>query len=105
MPAGFEPVFDRLAQGVSSHARLACEWVIPNPPPGTAFDPARTNVEYSSAAVGAIDVARAGSLDDCAAAADGWAWHYDDQFNPNSIRLCPEACAAIGSDPAATVNV
>lgn len=101
----FKPVFDRLAQAVVGRAQLACEWEIPPAPTGTVFDPSLTNVEYSSASIGALDVARAVSPSACSAALDGWAWHYDDEAAPSRIVLCPDACAAVRADLAATVNV
>lgn len=101
----FAPVFDRLAEAVVGRARLACQYTIPEPPTGTVFDPTRTNVLYSSTAVGTFGMARATSRAACSAAPEGWAWHYDDEANPSSISLCPNACATIRSDEAAAVNV
>lgn len=101
----FEPVFDRLAQAVVGRAQLPCQLQIPPPPGDTVFDPALTNVEYTSPSGGSIDLARAVSPSACASATDGWAWHYDDEANPDSILLCPAACTNIRADPTATVNV
>jgi hypothetical protein len=101
----FEPVFARLAEEVVGRARLACQWEIPPPPSGTSFDPALTNVRFSSPTIGSRDVARSVSASDCAAARDGWAWHYDDEESPGNIMLCPDACALIQSESDATVDV
>lgn len=101
----FAPVFDRLAQAVVGQARLACQYTIPEAPAGTVFDPSRTNVIYSSSAIGAFGMAHATSRSACSAAPDGWAWHYDDEASPRSISLCPNACATVRSDPAARVDV
>jgi hypothetical protein len=101
----FKPVFDRLAQAVVGRAQLPCQLRIPPPPGDTVFDPALTNVEYASRSAASIDLARAVSASACELAVDGWAWHYDDEANPDSIVLCPAACAAIQADPRATVNV
>lgn len=101
----FAPVFDALAQAVVGRARLACQYTIPAPPTGTVFDPTRTNVLYSSSAIGTFGMARAASRSACSTAPEGWAWHYDDEASPNSISLCPNACATIRSDPAARVDL
>jgi hypothetical protein len=69
------------------------------------FDPTRTNVLYSSSAIGTFGMARATSRSACSTAPEGWAWHYDDEASPSSISLCPNACATIRSDPAARVDV
>jgi hypothetical protein len=101
----FAPVFDALAQAVVGRARLACQYTIPAAPTGTVFDPTRTNVLYSSSAIGTFGMARATSRSACSTAPEGWAWHYDDEASPSSISLCPNACATIRSDPAARVDV
>jgi hypothetical protein len=101
----FKPVFDRLAQAVVGSSRLACHWAIPAPNASEGVDPKLTNVLYRPGGASGIGIPRARSVDDCAAATDGWAWYYDDEVRPTTISMCPTACDTIQNDRAAQIDI
>jgi hypothetical protein len=85
----FAPVFDALSTEVIGGSLLACEFVIPPPPPGETFDPDEVNVEFSDG----INATTIGRVDDAAGCAQVSAgWYYDDPVNPTTILMCPQTC-------------
>ena len=97
----FAPVFDELAKQVVASATLACDWQIPAPPDGEAFDPTRSNVNItldgsSEPLLKVPDGTQCG-------AGDGW--HYDDEAAPSKVLACPATCTRIQGAASAQVDL
>ncbi|HEX3595003.1 MAG TPA: vWA domain-containing protein [Polyangiaceae bacterium] len=79
-------------------SQLSCDFVIPPPPSGQMFDPARANVTYTSGSTER-------ELDyDAACGADG-AWKFDDPSSPTHMVLCDATCTRVRADPHAVLRV
>jgi hypothetical protein len=89
----FAPVFDQLAKQVTATVSLACDWAIPPPPNGKAFDSNRTNVQLTldGAAEGLAKIPTGKTCD------DRGGWHYDDDAKPTRVIACPASCKRIQS--------
>jgi len=84
--------------------KLECQWKLPPPPDGEAFDKDRVNVKLSSAAMAAgVEYLRVPAEADCAALGDGW--YYDDPAAPTEIRVCPATCTTIQATSGARVDI
>jgi len=97
----FDPVFDALAQGVTTAVTLACDWEIPPSPAGGAFDKGKTNVQLSLDGVvehplKVSDASTCGTLE---------GWHYDDETQPAKVVVCPSTCARIQAAAEAQVDL
>lgn len=79
-------------------AAISCDVAIPEPPADRSFDKEAVSVNYSLSSGGNTQL----SYDP---ACSGQTWHYDDPTTPTRIELCPEACATVQSDSAATLSV
>lgn len=98
----FGPVFDQIAQSVLGTTPLACEWDIPDPPEGEAFDPTKVNVELELDAI-EEDIY---FVDNEAACAGGDGWYYfPDNVDPQTIRICPETCTRVQAAEQASVDI
>ena len=97
----FAPVFEDLAQQVTTVVTLACDWEIPPPPSGESFDPGRTNVEVTLDGTSEA-LSKVPSSADCGAR-DGW--RYDDEGDPQRVVACPSTCARIQSAAEARVDL
>ncbi len=83
-------------------SQIDCNLALPEPSdPSKPIDPTLVNVTYGSAAGGTHTIPEVPNAAACA----GKAWHYDDAAHPKQIILCPDACAAVQSDPDAKLNV
>lgn len=69
---------------------LACEYTIPAPPEGEAFDPRKVNVVH-----GSKTGERRALLHDPTCVGEGW--RYDDEVTPKRVVLCPKSCADVES--------
>ena len=98
----FKPVFDQIATGVITAAKLDCEWEIPPPPDGELFVPGEVNVRYTSSAGLEQDVLFVGTPADCGAAGG---WYYDDPQNPSKVLACPTTCDEIRLDENGKIDV
>ena len=97
----FAPVFDELARQVVASAMLACDWAIPPPPDGEAFDPGRSNVQLTLD--GAVEqLLKAADVSQCR---DGDGWHYDDEAAPTKVVACPSTCGRIQAAVSAQVDL
>jgi hypothetical protein len=89
----------RAALGAIRGASLGCEYPIPSPPTGQALDFDAVNVVFTPTAGPASTLAYD---KDCGA---GAGWRYDDAQNPTKIVICPDSCAAVGSDTGGSIAV
>ncbi len=102
--AGFQPVFDGLAQTVVSSKSLDCEWNIPPPPAGEMFDQGKVNVQYTAGGSATpIDVLHAGDFAGCDPASGGW--YYDNPMAPSKVVACPATCQQIQADFNAKIDI
>lgn len=76
--------FNAIKEGV-----LSCDYDIPPPPAGEAFDRTKVNVQFSSAGSGATTI---GYNQACT---DGTGWRYDDETNPTRILFCDASCTQV----------
>ena len=82
---------------------LACEFDIPPPPDGKAFDPGKVNFNYTPKGVGMpLTLLRADDLADCGGKPG---WYYDSNFTPTKVILCPASCSTVDADLNAKVDV
>lgn len=99
----FQPVFDLLATEVISGSVLACEWEIPEPPPGETFNPDEVNVEFSDGMGNTTIIGRVDDPAECANVNAGW--YYDDPVNPTLIIACPATCEQMQNAMQATIEI
>jgi len=97
----FGALFDTLSMDVIQDAKIACEWVIPEPM-GMDIDFNKVNVDYLDGMNPALPIPK---VDDMAACMDLQAWYYDDPVNPTKIFACPALCTKIQGNPNAQVDV
>ena len=99
----FQPIFNDLAKGIVSGAKLPCTWKIPAPPPGEVFDPSKVNVHFTSGAGAATDFLYVPSEKACDPKDGGW--YYDDPQKPGAVLACPATCSKIQADASGTIAV
>ncbi len=101
----FQKIFDELATKIIQGSQpLTCEWVIPPPPPGQTFDPAKVNVDFIDQTAGTgetiFHVNDAGACDPVLGG-----WYYDDNANPKVVKACPASCDKITAVVNGKINV
>ena len=102
--AGADPfgeLLNKLAEAVIVGAKVSCEYEIPAPPDGMAFDPEKVNVEYINGAQKLTVIPQLPSTKTCGSEVG---WQYDDPANPAHVVLCPEACKMVQKDPQARID-
>lgn len=99
----FAPVFDQVSMEVVGGATLACEYQIPPPPDGEAFDPGQVNVEFVDGMGNVLEVGGVPTAADCAGVMNGW--YYDNPDMPTQIIVCPQTCDQIQSFLNASVSI
>lgn len=99
----FVAALDAIRSSVAVQTTLPCQWLIPTPADGQAFDPMMLNVQFV-ATDGATPepIGRVTSAADCAAAGGGW--YYGDNANPTKVLACPQTCTVLTSAPAGVVE-
>lgn len=98
----FKPVFDQLALGIVSAAKLSCLWAIPPPPNGQSFNKDQVNVEFTDGSGATTTIGKVNSAADCGPQGG---WYYDDEANPKNVLVCPSTCQSIQSDPAGQIEI
>jgi len=96
--ASYDVVFQSIAQGVIQGAQVACDFPVPDAPPGKKIDLATVVVQYTPGGMGMpSSFAQVADANSCA---------------PNSfyisndiIHLCPDACTVVQADDTAKINV
>lgn len=97
----FAPIFDELSTVVVDSSPLPCEFAIPEPET-LDLNLDEVNVELGFGG-GTLTIPRVDDPADCADVGQGW--HYDEGIPPETITLCPQSCAAVSADPAASIAV
>lgn len=100
--AGFDSVFEAIAQGVVQGASVPCEFGIPTIDAGV-IDPDKVKIEYTPGSGGpaiAYD-----PVANEAACAGGDGFYYDDPVNPTKVTLCPATCDTVQNDEGAKIQL
>lgn len=93
-PAQIQADFSKAVNQIKSSA-LSCDYKIPTPPKGEAFDRSKVNVVYKP---GGGSPQALGYNQSCAG---GTGWRYDDMNNPTRILVCDGSCDTIKAKPGA----
>jgi hypothetical protein len=80
-----------------------CQWSIPAPLSGAAFDKEKVNVRIVPSSGPARHLGYVTNPGDCAGVADGW--YFDNAANPRKILSCPTTCQSITAGPDAEAYV
>jgi len=98
--SAFDAVFEKIANDVVSHAAIACEFVIPEPPRGQDLDLSKVAVSYDAGdGQGAKTFGQAMTAAECVPDA-----FYIDAAT-NKIQLCPETCSSAQSGANPKIDV
>jgi len=99
----FNVVFRALAADALQAAQLSCEWKIPPPPSGEAFDPGLVNLEYHAGGGATVTtIPKVNTLGDCRASGG---WYYDQDPNPSRVLACPATCQTLEADSSGAINL
>lgn len=82
---------------------LGCEYNIPPPPVGQAFDPTKVNVKYTPGSGDPSILIHVNDVGSCDPTTGGW--YYDNNNAPSKIILCDASCSQISSDLNGSVAV
>jgi hypothetical protein len=96
--AGFDVVFQRIAEDVITKTRVACDFDIPAPPAGKTLDLEKVAVNHTKGdGSGTVQYLQAATSAVC----------QPDAFyiENNHVYLCPDTCAIVQADTMALVNV
>lgn len=115
-PTAFVDALIRIRQSVQTVTRtetrveetvtvLPCEWTIPDPPEGKSFDKSLVNVDYSLPGAPVQSIGAVATEAECAQAADGGGWFYDNPAQPAAIKVCPNTCSVIQSSAEGRVDI
>jgi len=99
-PAG---QFLKAMKDIETSVLLGCQYAVPTPQGGAAFDPSKVNVQFTPNGSTAISLGRVANAGACTPTAGGW--HYDNEAAPTQIILCPSSCTAINAGTGATVEI
>jgi hypothetical protein len=94
----FSPMFKAIAGGVVRKA-LPCNWTLPAPPSGKAYDATKLGVQLSSN--GEVSSLKGvGQSSEC-----GSGWVLDNPRNPREISLCPDTCKSVKESQDAKIEI
>jgi hypothetical protein len=94
---GYDAVFRRIAEDVTSKTSLRCDFAVPMPPSGTTLELDKVAVNHVQPSGNKIKFGQAKVPADCQADAF--------YIENNRVWLCPEACDAVKADVGADVEV
>ena len=92
----YTEMFQLMSQGVISGSNIPCTFEIPTPQSGEDVLLDTVEMTYTSAGVNATKLSRVNDTTACTESSF--------LITGDSIQLCPQACARIGSDPDAELN-
>lgn len=95
----YDVVFQAIADGVIKGAKVACDFPVPEAPPGKTIDLATVIVAYTPGGMGAQTTFK--QVKDAASCAPGSFYIEGD----TTIRLCPDACTLVQMDDMAKIDV
>lgn len=96
--ANFDAVFNHVAMGVVSGAKVACDFALPSPPAGQQIDPGSVLVEYTPGGMGSRNTFKQ-------VAGPGSCGPNSFYIDKSRIYLCPDACNTVQADSKAKVEV
>jgi hypothetical protein len=82
---------------IRTQTKVTCQYIIPPPPAGQAFDPTQVNVQYTSSSGTVTSL----SQDATAGCTAGWQYSADKK----QINLCSDTCNTVLADSGAKVTV
>jgi hypothetical protein len=82
---------------------IACEYAIPTETDAGVVDPNKVNVEYTDGSGVKKSFYKVPSPDQCVP--DGWYYVTNSAGTPISIKLCPDACAAVQNDGKSKISI
>jgi hypothetical protein len=94
----YDVVFQAIAQGVISGAKVSCDFKVPDPPPGKTIDLATVEVVYTPSGMGTQT--KFAQVPDQASCTTGSFY-----IENGTIRLCPDACSLVQKDDMAKIDV
>lgn len=94
----YDVVFQAIADGVIKGAKVACEFPVPDAPPGKTIDLATVEVAYTPGGTGAP--AKFAQVKDAAACMSSSFY-----IDAGIIKLCPESCTLVQADDHAKIDV
>jgi hypothetical protein len=94
----FDVVFQAIADGVIKGAKVACEFPVPEAPPGKTIDLSTVEVAYTPGGMGAPTIFT--QVPDAASCAAGAFY-----IESGTIKLCPATCMAVQMDDQAKIDV
>jgi hypothetical protein len=98
----YTAIFQEMAKGVVKSSSVACDFPVPQPPPGETLDLASLAVQYTPG--GDAGATQEFSLvADLASCAPGKVWL--EGGATGTVHLCPETCALVKSDLGASLSV
>ncbi|HEY8378181.1 MAG TPA: hypothetical protein VIK91_16915, partial [Nannocystis sp.] len=96
--SSYDAVFQALASGVISDAKLACDFEVPTPPEGKELDEGSIVVRFTpSDGMGPIGFGQVPGPESC----DATSFYLAD----GKVVLCPQACASVQNDKGAEIEV
>jgi hypothetical protein len=101
-PQAFIAALNSIRGQVTVGTALPCQWKIPPPPNGQAFDPQKVNVRFTPPGGAPQDFGYV-SQADCARASN--AWYFDDPNQPTQVLVCDSTCAMLKASQGAEVDV
>jgi hypothetical protein len=95
----YDVVFQAIAEGVISGAKVSCEFAVPDPPPGKTIDLKTVQVRWTHG--GSMALTTFDQVADLASCAPGKFYIEGGK----TIKLCPETCDAVQMDDDAKIDV
>jgi hypothetical protein len=84
-------VFDQLRSAVVAAVPLPCQYELAAVSNGK-FEPTEVQVVYTPASGSEREIPKAKNEDTCG---EDVGWHYDDEKDPGTVMLCPNACTLV----------
>lgn len=98
--ADYSPIFGAIAKNVIG--KLSCEYSLPqNDPNGKAIDPEQVAVKFDDGMNAATPFVHVKDASQC----NGSGWYYEDNNNPTTLLLCPDACTSVQSATEGSVKI
>lgn len=94
----YNVVFQEIAKGVIDGAKVACDFPVPEAPPGKTIDLASVVVQYTPSGMG--NASEFIQVPDAASCKPNGFY-----LTTGTIHLCPDTCAVVQTDPKAAINV
>jgi hypothetical protein len=103
--AGADPggQFLKAMKAIEGSVLLGCQYKVPIPQGGAAFDPLKVNVQFTPTGSTATTIRHVQDANGCNPTDGGW--YYDNPAAPTQIILCDSTCTGINAGSGATVEI